>query len=231
MQKRPAFSLVELMVAVFIFSFVAASMSTIYSTAHRHMLQNYRADVVKTGLLVGIRAIQGKLPAATRIDSPAPNARGNVLDFATNIDGVTGCYPINQAAAAASPPAWHHFCLADDPVHAGTQALYYHTATLGGGTSCDSASPSIWGGSYPVPPGSCGASLSGQTVTKLTQFAVVPAGGALFSRRSNEGIYDKASVRVFLRVQWDPAVRGMAASQRKVDVTLDTVLTASSYCP
>ena len=233
MEKRRAFTLVELMVAIFIFSFMAASMATIYSTAHRHMLQNYRGNAVKSTLLLGMRAIQNNLSAATRLDSPAFGAQGNVLDFATNVDRLTGCYPVNLAAAAVTRPAWHHFCLGNDTALPGTQALFYHTANLPvSNIPFGQAGSPVWNGVYPVPPGSCGLNMGGQTVLKLSQHVVPPLPGqSIFSRRSAERINDSATVRVRLRSFWDASARGMAASQRDVDFSLDTVIAASVSRP
>jgi len=70
MRSRRAFTLVELIIAVFIFSYIAASLATIYSTTNRHMFQNYRRNVIKTDVLVSMRSIQAGLTAATRLDLP-----------------------------------------------------------------------------------------------------------------------------------------------------------------
>jgi len=232
MEKRRGFSLIELMVAVFIFSFMAASMATIYSTAHRHMLQNYRANAVKTTMLLGMRAIQNNLSAATRLDAPLLGAQGNVLDFATNVDRVTGCYPVNQAAVAVSPPAWHHFCLGNDTAMPGTQALFYHSAPLPWSPApCGQPGAPVWNPVYPVPPGSCGLNMGGQTVVKLSQHVVPLPGQMLFSRRPAERINDAATVRVRLRSFWDASARGMGGSQRDVDFSLDTVIATSVTRP
>jgi prepilin-type N-terminal cleavage/methylation domain-containing protein len=232
MEKRRAFTLVELMVAIFIFSFMAASMATIYSTAHRHMLQNYRGNAVKSTMILGLRAIQNNLAAATRVDVPALGAQGNVLDFATNVDRLTGCYPVSLAAVAVSPPAWHHFCLGNDTAAPGTQALFYHSANLpASGIPCGQAGSPVWNGVYPVPPGSCGLNMGGQTVIKLSQYVVPLPGQQIFSRRSAERINDSATVRVRLRSFWDASARSLGASQRDVDFSLDTVIAASVSRP
>ena len=95
MKHRTGFTLVELMIAVFIFGYIAASLSTIYSTSHSYLFQNYRNNIIKTGVLLSMRAIQNNLPAATRVDAPAAGAAGSVLAFAVNVDKVTSCYPVN----------------------------------------------------------------------------------------------------------------------------------------
>ncbi len=222
MKRRSGFTLVELIIAVFIFGYIAASMSTIYSTSHSYMFQNYRNNIIKTGVLLSMRAVQNNLVSATRVDAPAAGGVGSVLAFAVNVDKTTSCYPVNSLA----PVSWHYFCLADDASTPGFKSLYYHTGQLPAGTPCGNVSPSIWNGAYPVP--TCGAALAGQTVTKLMQYADTSA-GYLFSRRASEGINDSGSVRVVLRSRWIAASRGMGSAQRNVDFTMDTVIRAN--CP
>lgn len=222
MAKRSGFTLVELIIAVFIFGYMASSLATIYATSHRHMFQNYRANMIKTGTLVAMRAIQNNVISATRIDSPAPGAQGNVLAFAVNVDQMSGCYPINTAM----PTTWHYFCLANDAATPGFQSFYYHTGTIGGGNACTNINPTIWNGVYPVP--RCGASMPGQTVSKLAEYVTTPAaGGNLFSRRAAEGVNDSGSVRVQVRSFWPAASRGLGGAQRDIDFNLDTVMRVS----
>ncbi|HCC48031.1 MAG TPA: hypothetical protein DEQ38_07965 [Elusimicrobia bacterium] len=221
MKKRVGFTLVELVLAVFIFSYIAASMATIYSTTNRHMFQNYRRNVIKGNVMIAMRAIQNNLTVATRLDAPTPGNRGNVLAFATNVDQLTACYPL----AAGVPAAWHYFCLANDPLIAGSRNLYYHTAQLPGGSSCGSAAPSFWNGVYPVP--TCGAGIGGQTVTLLMRHVSPSAdmGSVLFSRVNADGAVGVGSVRVLLRSFWQASSRGLGAAQRDVDFALDSVIT------
>lgn len=220
MRPRRAFTLVELIIAVFIFSYIAASLATIYSTTNRHMFQNYRRNIIKTDVLVSMRTIQAGLTAATRLDLPAPGAQSNVLAFATNIDQASGCMPIN----ALAPSAWHYFCRAADPLIPGSWNLYYHTGDAGGGVPCGSANPTIWNGVYPVP--NCGANIGGQTVTLMMRH-VNPANGFMFSRRAADGVDSSGAVRVTLRSFWSASGRGFGSSQRDIDFTLDSVVTTN----
>lgn len=228
MKQRSAFTLVELILAVFIFSYMSASLATIYATTNRHMFQNYRRNTIKTGVLVAMRAIQNNLSVATRIDSPADGGWGNVLAFATNVDQASACFPVN----AAEPAAWHYFCLANDPLIPGSRSLYYHTANLPAGTPCGSAAPSTWSGVYPVP--SCGANLGGQTITLLMQHvSPSPAmGSVLFSRRpADTGSNSLGAVRVNLRSFWSAAGRGFGSAARDVDFSLNTVISVNRAGP
>jgi len=223
MKKRRGFTLAELMMAVFIFSFVAASLATIYSTANRHMFQNYRRNIVKTGVLVSMRAIQNNLSVATRVDLPLLNEQGTVLAFAVNVDqgqppGYLGCYPIS----AADQASWHYFCLANDPLIPGSRSLYYHTGTIAGGPPCGDTAALNWDPNtgYAVPV--CGPGGGGK-VTLLMQY-VPPDPYKPFSRRASEGINEHDTVRVTLRSVWSASGRGFGSSQRDVDFSLDSVV-------
>ncbi|MEK7720803.1 MAG: prepilin-type N-terminal cleavage/methylation domain-containing protein, partial [Elusimicrobiota bacterium] len=146
MKNRAGFTLAELILSVFIFSFIAASLATIVSTTNRHMFQNYRRNVLKTNVLLSMRRVQNNLSVATRIDLPLAGARNTSLAFAVNVDQTTGCYPIS----AADPASWHYFCLAKDK-------LYYHTGPItgsGSATACGKPTPSIWCANNPIS-GSC----------------------------------------------------------------------------
>ena len=239
MQKRPGFTLAELILAVLIFSFMMTSLATIYSTSSRNMFQNYRGDVIKTNVGVAMRAVHNNLAVATRIDAPAAGDAGDILDFATNVDQITGCYPVyNDPLKVNDDPAWHHFCIGPDPdpvlAAQGVRDLFYHTAPITGGTGCSSVAPTTWGGVYPVPAGSCGQALGGPTVLLLMQFA--SPNPVFFSRRPTEtvlvngvakvtqGVNEADTVRVMLRSWWRPLVRGFGKSQRDVDFTMDTVI-------
>lgn len=219
MKEREGFTLAELVLSVFIFSFIAASLATIVSTTNRHMFQNYRTNIIKTNVLISMKAIQNKLSVATRVDLPAAGAVDTRLAFATNVDQNTGCYPVYAAAPA---PAWHYFCLANS-------RLYYYTGPVNGGVNaCGTPAPTIWclnnpavNGCYTVP--ACGG--GGGTLLMENVLPSLP-GGALFSRRPADGVNEVDTVRVWLRSQWIPSApgRGLGAAQRDVDTTLDSVI-------
>lgn len=225
MKIREGFTLAELVLSVFIFSFMAASLATIVSTTNRHMFQNYRTNIIKTNVLISMKSIQNNLSVATRVDLPTRNGSatdsGTVLAFATNVDQNTGCYPVY---AAAPPPAWHYFCLAGS-------SLYYHTGPVNGGvTACGNPAPTIWCGNSPIA-GNCYPACGPNNGGTLLMESVLPSlpGGALFSRRATDGVNEVDTVRVWLRSQWIAAAPVTAganfrASQRDVDTTLDTVV-------
>lgn len=217
MRKREGFTLAELVLSVFIFSFIAASLATIVSTTNRHMFQNYRSNTIKTNVLISMKAIQNNLSMATRVDTPAINNSGTVLAFARNVDQNTGCFPVTSAA----PASWHYFC------QAGT-SLYYHTGNITyiAANACGTATPAIWNPLTVVP--TCGPGGGGLLLMESVSPSLL-FGGALFSRRTTDGITGVDTVRVQLRSLWiaaAPAAVGanFTTTQRDVDTTLDTVI-------
>ena len=231
MKKRPGFTLAELIIAVIIFGFMSTSIATIYSTANRHMFQNYRNNMIKSNVSLAMRDIRRNLQMATRVDIPAagvsgpPATAGNVLAFVTNVDQLTGCYPVNQAVA----PAWHYFCTTNDAADATITDLYHHTGTIAGDASWCGSSPAnnLWTGNYPVP--ICGQAMGGQTVTRIMQFSVpanAPYSSSIFSRTAAapDNVYETNSVLVTLRSRWVASQRGFGTNQRQrdVDFTLNT---------
>ncbi len=213
MKEREGFTLAELVLSVFIFSFIAASLATIVATTNRHVFQNYRKNIIKTNTLLAMKKIQNNLSMATRVDLPAAVNAGNVLAFAVNVDQVSGCYPITSAA----PASWHYFCrdttvTTDCP---SGSCLYYFTGTFVGAaaTACGTAAPATWAPAYATP-GGCvnGTLLMGNVVPMLT-------GSTLFSRLSNDGVREVDIVRVRLRSQW---IAPLGTKQRDVDFNLDT---------
>lgn len=219
MKKRAGFTLAELVIAVLIFGFMSTSLATIYSTANRHMFQNYRNNMIKSNVSLAMRDIRRNLQMATRLDIPAVGAGGNVLAFATNVDQLSGCYPVNQAET----PAWHYFCTRADAMDATITDLYHHTGTIGvNATWCGSSPTAFWNaGSYPVP--ICGTQQAGQTVTLIMQYSVpaaAPNSASMFSRIASapDNVYERDSVLVTLRSRWIAALRGFGTSQRQRDV-------------
>lgn len=219
MKTRPGFTLAELIIAVLIFGFMSTSLATIYSTANRHMFQNYRNNTIKSNVSLAMHDVRNSLQQATRIDLPAVGTGGNVLAVASNVDQLTGCYPVNPTVA----PVWHYFCTRADAVDPTITDLYHHSGVIAvNATSCGDFPSSFWNaGSYPVPV--CGTQQAGQTVTLIMQFAVpaaAPYSPVMFSRRASapDNVYERDSVLVTLRSLWLASVRGFGTSQRQRDV-------------
>lgn len=228
MKNRDGFTLAELVLSIFIFSFIAASLATIVSTTNRHMFQNYRKNILKTNALLSMKAIQKNLSVATRVDFPtrnnSANDSGKVLAFATNVDQTSGCYPI----VAGVQPAWHYFChytQVNQSCQSGS-CLFYHTDRInGGGVACGNPGAATWNAVYPV--GVCGPGGAGAPMLLMDNVSftapALPA-GALFSRKLSDGVTSVDTVRVVLRSEWSASGAGMGSSQRNVDITYDTVV-------
>ncbi len=216
-RARPGFTLAEMILALFIFSFMSASLATIYATANRHMFQNYRRNTIKTNADFAMHTIQHVLSQATRIDLPAYGQSGSRLYVVDNVDQLTGCYPVKSGVAAN----WHVFCTGPDSQDGTVTDLYYHTGQIsnGGGNPCGSASPSYWtSGSYPVP--ACGVAGGNQTVTILMQYVTTPSNpsASIFSRMPSDGVAQRDAVAVNLRSFWDASARHFGSKQRQQDI-------------
>ncbi|MCX5786338.1 MAG: prepilin-type N-terminal cleavage/methylation domain-containing protein [Elusimicrobia bacterium] len=208
--KRKGFNLVEVVIATLIFGFMLASLSSMYTTVNRNMTQDYRQNVIKINTVMAMRTIQQKLMEATKLDVPAFGSSGDELAFATNVDQLSGCYPISTA----DPVTLHKFCHFNG-------ILYYYTTNLGGGGGgCGSSTPLYWSGGAAAYP-ACGGGGGGWTSVQLLDH-VSPA-TAVFSRAINE----RDNVLVNLRVFWDPAVltvsgANLANAQRSITQSLTT---------
>ena len=205
---RKGFTLAELVIATLIFGFMAASLTTIFSTAHKHMFQNYRMNTFKSNASVAMKTLTARLQEANRIDLPGPGASGDTLAFVVNVDQLTGCYPVNPSESVT----WHYFCRSGVVTAAcpSGSCLYYHTGPInGGGAGCPNGP--FWAGSYSV---SCGN--FGGTVTQLASF--VNFASPLFSRQGND------LVNINLRVYWDPAAGLHSGNFSTTDKIVDTTL-------
>ena len=215
MKKYPGFTLIELVVAILISGFIAVALATIYSTANRHIFQNYRGNTIKSDVSLGMRAIRNVMAQATRIDQPLSNTSGTRLLVASNVDQLTGCYPIGPG-----PATWHLFCT----VTSGSNIqLYYHTGVYPNTCACPGPVPPPCVQGNPAVSTICG-SFGG---TLLTQFLNTTS---VFSRSSTLGdipANDSLSVRVRLHSVWLAANRGYGSVQRDVDYALDTTFSVS----
>lgn len=217
--RRPGFTLTEMMIGVMISGMVLASLAAIHATSTQHMFQNYRQNKVKNDATVAMKTVMSRLATATRIDRPLPTRSDNILAIAENVDHLpTRCYPIR----AGEPVRWHYFCRytsANSFCRSGN-CLMYHTGTVAGGPGCPNTSTAS-----PMPyPGFCGPG-GGGTVTRLMDHLDV-SDGALFSRRTADGIFERSSVRVRLHINWVPptvAGRDLSRTARPIDSVLESV--------
>jgi hypothetical protein len=215
MKRRKGFTLIELVVATFIFGFIIIAMAIIYSTITRYMHQNYRQDVWKTNTALAMRTIHHKLLVATRIDSPAFGASGAELKFAVNVDQLTGCYPISPG----DPVTWHYFYLGSVSPAPPLSQLFYCSGNITGGAGCANSPPFPGAPSYTC----VGAS---PPILILDHVApIVP----VFSRQNAQDVNERDTVAVNLRIHWDPTKlsdtgKSLGASQRVINYSLKTVI-------
>ncbi|PIU19610.1 MAG: hypothetical protein COT18_06595 [Elusimicrobia bacterium CG08_land_8_20_14_0_20_59_10] len=211
MKTRNAFTLVELMVALMLFGFMSAAMASIYATANRHLFQDYRGNMVKGNVTVAMRAIGNVMAQATSIDAPGTNAKGNILTVASNVDQLTGCYPLKSGL----PVTLYKFC-------ASGSDFYYGFKTFWPAAGCVSPLSGCCGAlAYPSGCGSGG----GATWIKLLPGSLDTTSN-IFSRKAAEKVNDLMSVRVGLTGKWTPP-GNLATLQRTVTFTLDSTFSVS----
>ncbi|KAF0126584.1 MAG: hypothetical protein FD189_922 [Elusimicrobia bacterium] len=213
--RRPGFSLTEMMVGVMISGMVLASLAAIHATSSTHLFQNYRQNKVKNEASIAMKTVMNRLSGVTRIQRPSPGTAENVLFIAENVDHFpTGCYPIR----AGQPVRWHFFChytTLNAYCRSGS-CLMYHTGTVAGGAGCPSA---VNAPALPFP-AFCGPG-GGGAVTRLMDHLDV-SGGAVFSRRAADGIYERSSVRARLHLRWTPSV-SLSRTARTIDSVLESI--------
>ena len=116
MKQRSAFTFMEVLVATMIFSFVALSMTSVYYAANKNVLQNMRADKVKSDVSTSMRAIAVVMAQATRIQTPAVEGESDDLVVMTNVESASTspCCPMvptSYGNATALEPRWYRFCV------------------------------------------------------------------------------------------------------------------------
>ena len=224
MKLKKGFSLIELIVATFIFAFMMASMVAIYSTITRHMHQGYRQNIWKSRTDIAMRQIQQLLQEATRVDSPGIISASTRLNFAVNVDHLRGqsglpCYPINTDPSAPKP-AWYTVHINPSSCGATGCRLVYCTGLLpavGANRGCANAAPPTWAPTYPI--------WCPQETLILDHVVNTPN---IFSRASSDGVNENDTVAINLRVHWDPAqISGggnLTGSQRPFDYSLKSLV-------
>ncbi|OGS13618.1 MAG: hypothetical protein A2285_05945 [Elusimicrobia bacterium RIFOXYA12_FULL_57_11] len=207
MKNIPGFTLVELLVATMLTAFLGVSLVTIYSTANRHVFQNYRGNTIKSDVSLAMRAIRNVMAQANSIYEPASGNTGARLLVASNMDQMTNCRPSNLIV-----PKWHLFCTDTS----GTNIrLFYHSGNIASTCWCPGpcAAPSI-------PVVTCSAGF------QLAQFLDTTDVFSRSSTLSHVPSGDLMSLRVQLRSVWTPS-GGYAAVQRPVDHRLTTIFSVS----
>lgn len=124
---RRGYTLVEILVALVIFSFMALTLSGVFATANRFFHHQYREDILKTRFVTAMKYIQNKLMVSNEIISPTYGSASNNITFLTNAtlnpsNSNQVCRPYPQA-----PTTWHHFCITPC---SSENCLYYHSQTI-----------------------------------------------------------------------------------------------------
>jgi prepilin-type N-terminal cleavage/methylation domain-containing protein len=141
------FTLVEIMIATFIFSLVMAALSVIYSTAYRQGTRMLHDMKLKGMAIVSLRSIESELQEATRLDAPAAGAAGNILEGFKNYGATHNPASPYQRLTDSEEVEWFHFCVSDviddkcavDLQHE-PKCLWMYTGvgtTINGGTAID----------------------------------------------------------------------------------------------
>ncbi len=121
---KKGYSLVEVLVALVIFSFMALALSGVFATANRFFSHQYREDVLKTRFIVAMKYIQNRMMTANEILSPPPGGVSNYyITFLTNVslnpaNSNQICRPVSTL-----PSMWHYICLNGN-------TLFYHSGNF-----------------------------------------------------------------------------------------------------
>jgi hypothetical protein len=154
------------------------------------------------------------------VDAPVSGAGGSDLKFVSNVDQLTGCYPVNPAA----PVTWHWFCTANDPVDATVTDLFHYTGTVAtDATWCGDSPDKFWDPLTQYAVAGCGSN-GGTIIMKYSVAAAAPS-NVMFSRRTGDNVYERDTVLVTLRSQWlGSRLSANKTSQRDVDFTLNSLV-------
>ena len=234
MKQRSAFTLMEVLVATMIFSFVALSMSSVYYAANKNVLQNIRSDKFKSDVSTSMHAISVVMAQATRIQSPAVDGESDDLVVMTNVESssTNPCCPMvptSYGNATDLTPRWYRFCVDT------SNRLWYYTNTLGTCNGCPNTTGYSFtvNGSYTSTCGSTGnnrmllATSLNRTVklfSRKRQPTPHNSTSGMAKRASNTAhtriIDNKNTINVFIRTVWNGN-----ATQTPVDYTLESFFT------
>lgn len=195
------FTLIELMVATFIFAMVVSGLSVIYATVYKQGLRNLRETRIKASGLYAMRAIEKELMASTWVINPANGTKGTVLEgyqnYAPTYDPSKPFFHVLPSQEIR----WFHFCgsatASSDGVCAdGTQnelgCLWKYTGTMNPGGS--------------IPNIGCGDPGNGRELLASSVFTGET--GSYFSRVSaGDDVQERNQVRVSFIVRKSATVK------------------------
>jgi prepilin-type N-terminal cleavage/methylation domain-containing protein len=183
MKNKKGFTLIEMLIAVAIAALFFLSLTVIFTSAHKGMLNAYKNNVLKNKVTYAMTHIQDNLNVASRIDldegdfNTVPCDIGSAasdtvftVDYiagAYNIDKDEGCYPMDINYSARI----FFYCFADTDTD-GSRELYYYERTIAGNpnTYCPIVDP-VNGFNYTVYPqnSQCGNPQGGITPVMLLE--------------------------------------------------------------
>lgn len=129
-RSKKSYTLVEILVALVIFSFMALALSGVFATANRFFYHQYREDILKTRFVTAMKYIQNRMLVAHHLTTPTPGGLSTNITFLTN--AVTNPSNTNQICNPfpSVQSQWHHFCLTPCSPPLSGNCLYYHWGNL-----------------------------------------------------------------------------------------------------
>jgi len=114
-KRCSGFSLIEVMVTVFIVGLVSGTLALIWGNAFHGRSWAFKKGYHATALAVAMRVIQNDVRKSTRLDIDPTSASmsGNVgkwLRGAVNIDQ-DGCFPTASVDTSVGFPGWYWYCI------------------------------------------------------------------------------------------------------------------------
>lgn len=216
----PGFTLLELLLSVFIFSMVIAGLSVIYATAFNQGFRTIQESDLKVMGAIASRALQTQLAQATMLQTPAAGGNSDSLRGFTNATMTNGALFNTLTPAAAWNPAaagWFYFCVQ-------TAAVGACEAAPALGKGCIVAY--IGGSGYFTGGVSCGDPAGGVTPMVLSQWVKVdtgaPSSSNYFSRAAGDSVRERNQVRANFRLFRPPTKTTMLISY-DVDMTMNMI--------
>ncbi|MCX5783579.1 MAG: prepilin-type N-terminal cleavage/methylation domain-containing protein [Elusimicrobia bacterium] len=140
MKNKKGFTLIEMLVAVMIFSMAIISLGLFWLQAYRYSLQTSKSHYLKNNLVIAMRYIQNDVSASSRIDLPSDLNPSTQLKGAINVDKLGGCKSNTSLAAS-----WFYYCY-----DSGAGAIYRYWGNVTGIAGCMDR------GAYTPPSITCG---------------------------------------------------------------------------
>ncbi|MFH2204499.1 MAG: prepilin-type N-terminal cleavage/methylation domain-containing protein [Elusimicrobiota bacterium] len=208
--RRRGFTLIELMIAIFIFAMVIAGLSVIYSTAYRQGYRILRETRLRNMGLVAMRWIDKDLHAATRLDTPVLGGRNDVLSGFKNYAPTYEPAPNAWTQVAASENvSWFYYCVSDEVPGRCTAGGQHEPRCLWRYSGTGTAAPSI---------GACGVDSGGMLLASKVEKDEM---NNVFSRATGDDVQERNQVRVNFKMIIPALNIQSPMIQHKVDSTFN----------